>query len=195
MSRRVSPSMNRPYGLERTCRVLEVSRSTVYAVRERRIDPRTPKRRGPKPRWSDEALLGKIEEVLKASPWHGEGHRKVWARLRHQGVRTSRGRVLRLMRENHLLAPTSSGAPHGPAAHDGTITTELPDVMWGTDGTATVTIEDGTATIFVAVDHCDAKCVGIHATKRGTRFEALEPIRQGMREHFGGYGARGSPAA
>lgn len=28
----------------------------------------------------------------------------------------------------------------------------------------------------------------IHAAKRGTRFEALEPIRQGMRHSFGAFG-------
>jgi transposase InsO family protein len=36
-----------------------------------------------------------------------------------------------------------------------------------------------------AVDHCSAECVGIHAARRGTRFEALEPIRQGVVERFG----------
>jgi putative transposase len=36
---------------------------------------------------------------LAANPFHGEGHRKVWARLRHAGTRTSLRRVLRLMRE------------------------------------------------------------------------------------------------
>ena len=32
------------------------------------------------------------------------------------------------------------------------------------------------------------ECVGIHAARPGTRFEALEPLRQGIREHFAGYG-------
>ena len=41
--------------------------------------------------------------------------------------------------------------------------------------------------MFVAVDHCSAECVGIHAAKRATRFEALEPIRQGVRRCFGGF--------
>ena len=27
---------------------------------------------------------------------------------------------------------------------------------------------------------------GLHAAKYGTRFEALEPVRQGVRDHFGG---------
>ena len=43
--------------------------------------------------------------------------------------------------------------------------------------------------VFVAVDHCSAECVGIHAARRATRFEALEPIRQGVRQRFGGFTA------
>ena len=61
-------------------------------------------------------------------------------------------------------------------------------MMWGTDMTATVTVAEGPAFVFVAVDHCTAECIGLHAAKHGTRFEALEPIRQGMRERFGGIG-------
>ena len=46
-----------------------------------------------------------------------------------------------------------------------------------------------TATVFIAVDHFTAECVGIHTARRGTRFEALEPLRQGIREHFDAYQA------
>ena len=123
--------------------------------------------------------------MLEASPFHGEGSRKVWVKLRVEGRRTSKERVRRLMREHDLQAPQRAGHAHGPTAHDGTITTEAPDVMWGTDMTATVTVAEGPAFVFVAVDHCTAECIGLHAAKRGTRFEALEPIRQGIRERFG----------
>jgi transposase InsO family protein len=134
----------------------------------------------------DPRLAEAIRAVLAASPFHGEGHRKVWARLRLQGVRTSRRRVLRLMREHDLLAPSRVGAPRGPRNHDGTIIPETLDTMWGTDMTTTWTAE-GQAAVFVAVDHHSAGCVGLHAARRGTRFEALEPFRQGVRQHFGGF--------
>jgi putative transposase len=71
-------------------------------------------RRGPVGPMPDAALLAAIRAVLAASPFHGEGHRKVWARLRILGVRTSKRRVLRLMRENDLLAPSRVGSPRGP---------------------------------------------------------------------------------
>ena len=46
-------------------------------------------------------------------------------------------------------------------------------------------LDDGYVTVFLAVEHWSSECVGIHAAKEGTRFEALEPIYQGVRDHFG----------
>ena len=93
--------------------------------------------------------MGHIRRVLEASPFHGEGDRKVWAKRRVEGMRTSQERVRRLMRAHDLQAPHRGGQAHGPTAHDGTITTETPDVMWGTDMTATVTVGEGAACVFV----------------------------------------------
>ena len=56
------------------------------------------------------------------------------------------------------------------------------------DMTATVTVRHGPVAVFVAVDHCSAECVGIHAALNGTRHEALEPVRQGVRARFGAVG-------
>src|ERR1044071_2223625 len=102
------------------------------------------------------------------------------------GVRPSKRRVLRLMREHGLLAPSRTGAPRGPRTHDGTIIPDRVDEMWGTDLTATWTGEGQTA-VFVAVDHHSTECVGIHAAIRATRLEALEPICQGVRCHLGAF--------
>jgi putative transposase len=60
--------------------------------------------------------------------------------------------------------------------------------MWGTDMTATYPRQDGQVAIFIAVDHDSAEGVGIHTAKQGTRFEALEPIRQGGRTSLGMFG-------
>ena len=90
------------------------------------------------------------------------------------------------MRAADLLGPTRLPTPVVARPHDGTIVTTSPNVMWGTDATATVTLADGQVTIFGAIDHCTAACMGLHAAKYGTRFEALEPVRQGVRDHFGG---------
>jgi putative transposase len=182
MSRTASPSSGTSYGLARVCRVWRTSRATIY--RHRSPSPADlPRRRGPSGSMPDAALVAAIRTVLSGSPFHGEGHRKLWARLRMAGIRTSKRRVLRLMREHGLLAPSRTGAPRN---HDGTIIPDRVDEMWGTDLTATWTGE-GQAAVFVAVDHRSAECVGIHAAARATRFEALEPIRQGVRHHFAAF--------
>ena len=183
MSRQVSPSTERVYGLQRVTRIWGISRATIY--RHRR-EPVARKRPGPQGAMSDEDLVAAIRQLLTDSPFHGEGYRKLWARLRFAGIRTSRRRVLRLMRERGLLAQQRAGRAHGPKAHDGTITTERVDLMWGTDLTSVLTGEGQTA-VFVAVDHCSAECVGIHASRSADRFEALEPVRQAVREHFGAF--------
>jgi putative transposase len=185
MSRAVSPSTNRCYGVLRVTRLWETSRATLY--RGRQCDQPGPRRRpGPVGPMPDAALVAAIRELLAGSPFCGEGYRKVWARLRFAGIRTSKRRVLRLMREHGLLAPGRIGRPHGPKAHDGTIRTERVDEMWGTDLTSTITGQ-GQASIFVTVDHGSTECVGIHAAHHATRFEALEPLRQGVRACFGAF--------
>jgi putative transposase len=185
MSRQVSPSTDRGYGLQRVTRVWRVARATIYRHRHR-ADAVQRRKPGPQGAMSDEGLAGEIRQLLQASPFHGEGYRKLWARLRFAGIRTSRRRVLRLMREHGLLAHQRAGRPRGPRAHDGTITTERVDLMWGTDLTS-VTTGEGQAAVFIAVDHGSAECVGVHASRSADRFEALEPIRQAVRERFGAF--------
>lgn len=186
MSRTLSPSVSRIYGLDRVCRSWHVSRATVHRRRGVANRPEAPHRCRPGPQgpMRDDDLASAICAVLRNSPFHGEGYRKVWARLRVAGVRTSPRRDLRVMRENGLLAHQRPGAARGPRAHDGTITTERVDEMWGTDLTTVLTGE-GQAAVFIAVDHCSAECVGIHASHHANRFEALEPIRQAVRGSFG----------
>jgi len=187
MSHATSPSMHRQYGVVRVCQEWGVRRSTFYHQRSSPVCQRA--KRGPKTAYTDKALTAQIRQVLTASPFVGEGHRKVWARLRIRGIRTSKRRVLRLMRQADLLAPSRARRVLGPHTHDGTIITDQPHQMWGTDATSTVTLEDGAVTVFVAVDHCTLEGVGIHAARPATRFEVLEPIRQGVRQQFGAFAA------
>ena len=187
MSQTVSPSVGRPYGLARVCHVWQVPRSSVYAAKQRRNRPLPLQaKRGPKTAFSDAELTDHIRRAIGQSAFLGEGYRKVWALLRLAGIRTSRPRVLRLMRAAQLLAPNRARRTPQPTSHGGHIITTLPNHMWGTDATSAWTPE-GVGTIFFAIDHCTGECVGIHAARRGTRFEALEPIRQGVRQQFGSY--------
>ena len=119
MAAATSPATGRRYGVARICGAWEVPRSSFYAARvaaDGTRPPASPARRGPKPAVSDADLLAAIRADLARSPWTGEGRRKVWARLRAMdGLRVSRKRVLRLMREHALLSPHRA-RPRGGAA-------------------------------------------------------------------------------
>ena len=89
MSQTTSATTGRRYGLERVCRLWEESRSAFYARRarlQRSASAEGPCRRGPTPALSDAQLLAAIRNDLARSPFQGEGHRKVHARLRIAGL-------------------------------------------------------------------------------------------------------------
>jgi putative transposase len=188
MSKATSSSTGHRYGLVRVSRVWGQARATVYRHRDAAIAAVDHRRRGPVGACPDADLVEHIREQILASRFHGEGYRKIWARLRFAGIRTSARRVRRLMGANGLLAPHRVGQA-GAKLHDGTIVTDAVNVMWGTDMTETVTLNEGVARVFIAIDHANSELVGIHASKSGNRFEALEPIRQGVLRHFGTIGS------
>ena len=188
MSATTSAATGRCFGIQRVCQVWERSRSALDARRARAHHHRLgagPARRGPPPRRSDAQLLAAIRTDLARSPFHGEGHRKVHARLRIlDGIRVARTRGLRVMRAHGLLSP-HRGRQGAAKTHDGRVITQAPNVMWGTDGVRVFTLDDGWGWIFAAVEHWNAECVGWHVCKVGSRFAALDPIAQGLERLYG----------
>ena len=189
MAGAISPATGRRYGVARVCRTWEVARSSFYAARRPEAEAATAAvvsaRRGPKPAVSDQALLAAIRADLARSPWTGEGHRKVWARLRAiDRIRVSRKRVLRLMRQHALLSPHRAH-PRPETSHERHITTEAPNVMWATDATQVTTVQDGKVWLFGVAEHWNAALLGWHVAERGTRFEAIQAVGMAVRQQFG----------
>ena len=189
MSAATSPGTGLAYGLRRVCAAWGMARSSFYAMTSGQHAEQPPaKRRGPKPAISDQALLVAIEADLEASPWEGEGYRKVWARLRVcRDIRVARKRVLRLMRENNRSRPIAAAAV---AAIPMTVRSSLmPNLMWGT--VAFGTVDDGWGDLHRrrALERrvCRLACL-----KRGDRFAALQPISMGL---AGLYGSTAAGAA
>ena len=89
---------------------LDGLRATVTGAPGRRrwpsADPSRPSRM--------RALTAAVRAVIAASPFHGEGHRKIWARLRVQGLRTSKRRTLVVMRAADLLGPAAASPRRSP---------------------------------------------------------------------------------
>src|SRR4026208_2646716 len=115
MSQTLSPSVARCFGLARVARGWSISRASAYrALKE---TPNTPSRRpGPVGACSDAELADQIRRQIAASRLHGEGYRKLWARLRFAGVRASPRRVRRGARANGSLAAAWGGAQAGAVA-------------------------------------------------------------------------------
>ncbi|MEI6243050.1 MAG: integrase core domain-containing protein [Chlamydiota bacterium] len=189
MSQKASPGTGRIYGLKQVCEIWEVPRSSIYLKRKKNSEVSLKKRRGPKPKVSDIDILEKIKEDIKGSPFKGEGHKKIHARVRRQGDPISKNRVLRIMGENNLLSPHRQ--PQGePNLHDGKIITDKPNEMWGTDGIRIDTVEDGMVWGFFLIEHWNAECLGWHACKKGDAQAALEPLKQGVKKIYGSVGSQ-----
>ena len=185
MSTSISPSTGRTYGLQRVCRVWSITRSTVYNTRLRKQVESVKRRPGPTPWMTDEDLLEWIRCVIENSKFAGEGHRKVWARLRRDhGISVGRNRILRLMNEANILSPHRSF--QGKArTHDGRIVTDVPNDMWATDAVKIWTEDDGWIWYFGVTDHWNSECLGWHVTKRGDRYAAMEVLRNAVRSGCG----------
>jgi transposase InsO family protein len=152
-------------------------------------EKRQRKRPGPKVQVDDQSLLVAILEVMTTCPFVTEGTKKVHARLRRQGIKASRNRVNRLMREHGLLSPQRS-EPGDPKRHDGTIIPDGINQIWGTDGTLFGTINGELLWLFAVIDHYSDEILGWHIVNvgQGDRFAALEPIKQGLRKICGAVG-------
>jgi len=168
------------------CRVTGAPRSTVYYRRRR--GEALGQRPGSRPIIGDGELSEAIHRVIVDSPFAGEGHRKVRARLRREhGFSVGKNRVLRLMRSAGLLAPQRTKRRRSPRSHDGRITTDAPNLRWGADATMAWTRSDGWVWVFVNIDHHTDEA-WTHVARIGNRFAALQPIYDAVIDRFGGLG-------
>jgi len=180
-----SPSTGIRYGVKRVCEAWGVARSTLYHCRKRKLSGVPKSKPGPKPMMPDEMLIEEIRKVITGSPFSGEGHRKVHARLgRKKLIRVGRSRVLRLMKANRLLSPYRAVAGDSKI-HDGKITTDAPNEMWATDAAKIFTAEDGWVWFFGIIEHWNAQCMGWHVCKKGDRFAAMDALANGLRSEYG----------
>ena len=142
------------------CRVLEVSRSGLYAWRRR---PRP----GPRAR-RDAELRGRIQEI-HAESRGTYGSPRVHAQLERDDVRTGKTRVERLMRQDGLrgkikrrfrtTTDSDHAQPVAPNTLDRQFTVESPDQVWAGDITYIPTAT-GFSYLAVIVDLFSRRVVG-----------------------------------
>ena len=129
LSSLISETTGKPFPIKTLCAVLGVPRSSFYYFKRSLSNPPKPKPKadrkkpGPKPALDDHALLAAIRNTIAASPFHSEGYRKIHARLKRAGLKASKHRVLRIMRQVGLLSTPRKLAKQ-PKTHEETI---MPD--------------------------------------------------------------------
>src|SRR5271167_2209184 len=82
MSQTLSPSLARCYGMARVTRMWKISRASVYRSLKETPPNTIAGRPGPVGACSDAELAEHIRQHIAAARLHGEGYRKLWARLR-----------------------------------------------------------------------------------------------------------------
>lgn len=148
------------HAVSRLCRVLGVPRAGYYAWKADR-----PSRRALEDAW----LIGKVRKIHKAS--RGTyGAPRIHAELRlAQGIRVSRKRVARLMRQAGVAGlrlrrrhqttrrdPKATAAPDLVGRH---FTATRPDLLWMGDFSELPTLE-GVLYLAALLDGCSRACVG-----------------------------------
>jgi putative transposase len=161
------------------CRVLEVTRSGYYAWERR--DPS-------EQAIDDQRLALEIASIYKAS---GEtyGSPRVYAELQAKGIKVSRKRVARLMRElglkscrkKRFKATTDSGHKLPVAANvlDRRFVADAPDVAWVTDITY-VRTDEGWLYLAVILDVFSRRVVGHAMSERIDGALVLEALRHAV---------------
>lgn len=134
-------------------------------------------------------LIQQIISERSQVGFHGEGYRKILFSLRKGGkdrkpVRVAQSRLLRIMRENELLSPYRW--PHRTAkVHDGKITTDAPDIMWGTDMTSIPLPTGRKGYVYAVVDHCTQECLGFHVADNADRYSTFEAVKMAVENVHG----------
>jgi putative transposase len=162
------------------CRVLGAPRSSVDA---RRAAASAGGRPAPATSIRDRDLVELIRQVLDASPFAGEGDRKVRARLRRQHGRHASGNGCCACAGGRAVGAPADPGRRRPHPHDGTIIPDRPNQRWDADATMAWTRVDGWVWVF-CVDH-DTAQAWAHVAKVGDRFAALQPVDDAVIDRWG----------
>lgn len=182
MKGQMSPIVNQTYPMRMILSIAGLSSAAYY---RKHVEDKEKQKPGPKPHITNEQLLIEIRNEIQNSCFIDEGCKKIWRRLQRRGVRASKNRVNQIMRENGLLSVTRPMPQRKVNLHTGTIITELPNRMWGTDGKRFYTLKEGWCWFFGVIDHFNDEIIAWYASESGNRFNAMEPLRMAVKKTFG----------
>lgn len=168
------------------CQTFGISRQAYYAARKPRpaclATQKTRQRRERRGPWATATELeAGIREVVGKHPaW---GTRKVWARLRKNGMIVSRNRVWAMMRVLGLVLPPVK--EREPTAPRGQVAVDTSNRRWASDLTTAWTRRDGWAAIVPVIDCGDRYALACGVMKSQQAPMVLAPLEQALVAEFG----------
>jgi len=141
-------------------------------------------KRGPKVKHSDVEVLSKLKTYLSDPVFYNEGYKKLAVRLREMGCYVGKERLRRIMKEQGLLLNGFNRERVSPYEHTGTIVTDRPNEMWGSDIKEFQLLHG--ALYFISLkDHYHGKIVGHYVSEDKTSQSTIEALRQAIKNEFG----------
>lgn len=167
--------------LRRICRVLNVTRSTLYeteaaeAAADETSQPPEPSQ--------DELLLARIKALIEEFPTFG--YRRITALLRKRDkLRINRKKVYRLMREQRWMITQRETSPK-PRVQKSRSRTERSNERWAVDITHIYCGADGWGHLVAVIDCHDREVVGWEFALRGRAQEAERALEMACLARFG----------
>ncbi len=170
------------------CQALGLARSNVCALLGR-LASWTDGRTGRTPH-GDEELLADIREQITELPSYG--YRRACALVNRQrtssgALRVNAKRVYRVMARNSLLLPKAPRRPRSSRAHAGTVSVQVSDTRWCSDGFEIRCDSGQTVTATFAKDCCDREIMAFRAWEgKGLPGEPVrEMLIEAVEKRFG----------
>jgi len=158
-----------------------VSPSTFYDKRKK-LDHK--KRPGPKPKCSDKEVLEALRDYLKDPVFYLEGYKKLHKRLVKLGITVAKERLRRIMSEAELLCHQNARGHVKTSPHDGSITTDRPNELWGMDIKEFKT-SVGKIYFMGVIDHFNSEIKGWYVSDKHTHVEVMQALRNAVQNEFG----------
>lgn len=168
--------------LRRICRVLNVTRSTLYGVdtEEAPADETKPAASEPS---QDELLVARIKLLIEAFPTYG--YRRICALLRtREKLTINRKKVYRLMREQRWMVTQRQVSPK-PRVQKSRSRTERSNERWAMDISHVYCGRDGWGHLIAVIDCHDRQIVGWEFALRGRAQEAERALEMACLARFG----------
>jgi putative transposase len=168
--------------LRRICRVLNVTRSTLYGVDTAEAPAEETKPAASEPS-QDELLVTRIKLLIEEFPSYG--YRRICALLRkREKLTVNRKKVYRLMREQCWMLTQRQVSPK-PRVQKSRSRTERSNERWAMDITHVYCGRDGWGHLVVVIDCHDREIVGCEFALRGRAQEAERALEMACLARFG----------